>query len=68
MSAIANDLRFALIKALWKLPGVSRKYCWAHAVAWSVGHGGKVLKVANHKCYYCLACHTDEEIEEYQKS
>ena len=63
-----NNVRFAIIRLLWKLPRIARTYCWANAVAWSVGNSDILFTHADQRCYYCLACHTDKEIEEYQKS
>lgn len=57
-----TKLRYWIIDLLWKIPGVSRRYCWAEAVTWAVGCTG-LWKEADHECYYCLTCNTKAEAE-----
>jgi hypothetical protein len=60
-----RTLRFFIVRALWRIPGVSRRYCWASAVAWAAGHDCLWTR-ADHACFYCAACNTEEEIIAYQ--
>jgi hypothetical protein len=49
--------------ALWKIPFVARKWCWADAVMWALGYKPiSEIEIADHGCFYCCACNTDEEM------
>lgn len=60
-----DKLRFWIIRLLWKFNYVSRRWCWADAVAWAEGLTDEIRE-ADHTCYYCLGCNTDAEAAEYQ--
>ena len=60
-------LKYFIISTLWKLPFVRRNYCWANAVLYVNGFDHELFEPADHKCFYCLACNTQAEIDEHFK-
>ncbi len=62
-------LRWILIRLLWKIPFIRRRWCWADAVFWSYDYiHHKEIERANHECYYCMGCNTQDEIDRWQKN
>jgi len=60
--------RIFIIDLLWKIPGISRRYCWADAVTWAYTYSDGLFHLADHECFYCLSCNTDTEIDKYHTS
>jgi hypothetical protein len=60
-----DKIRWFIIRFLWRFPYISRRWCWADAVAWAEGLTDEVHE-AQHDCFYCLACNTDAEAKAYQ--
>lgn len=64
--------KYWLILSLWRIPYIRRNYCWAEAVSWIEFGCTSFREIfdirADHKCFYCLTCNTEEEIEEYRRA
>lgn len=60
-------LKITVLGWFWKIPFISRRWCWMDAVAWVLGET-KVVGRADPTCFFCGACHTDSELNCYFKS
>lgn len=61
-----KTIRWFIAELLWKSARISRSYCWASAVTWAEGWGNPLLEAADHRCFYCNACNTPEEIKAHE--